>query len=81
MILTSRGADLFLGQNGAEQRKLLRLVLQNAAWKGGELRMSLRAPFEDLRLSNSGSDRNKKELSPEKSNLDNWRRGGDSNPR
>ena len=39
--LTSRAADLFVEQDGAEQRKLLHLVLKEACWKGGELRMSL----------------------------------------
>jgi len=31
MALTSRPADLLSGQNGAEQRKLLHLVLQKAS--------------------------------------------------
>ena len=79
--LTSRAADLFVEQDGAEQRKLLHLVLKEACWKGGELRMSLREPFEELRLSNSASDRNPKDFDPRGSNFDNWRRGGDSNPR
>ena len=81
MRLTSRAADLFVEQVGAEQRKLLHIVLKEACWKGGELRMSLREPFEQLRLSNSGSDRNPKDFDPSGSNFDNWRRGGDSNPR
>ena len=81
MTLTSRAADLFVEQVGAEQRKLLRLVLKEASWKGGELRMSLREPFEEIRLSNSASDRNSKGFDPSGSNFDNWRRGGDSNPR
>jgi hypothetical protein len=34
MALTSRAADLFLEQDGAEHRKLLHLVLQEASWKG-----------------------------------------------
>jgi hypothetical protein len=44
MRLTSRAADLFAEQVGAEQRKLLHLVLKEACWKGSELRMSLREP-------------------------------------
>ena len=81
MTLTSRAADLFVEQAGEEQRKLLHLVLQEATWKGGELRMSLRAPFEELRLSNSGSQRNAKGFEPAGADFDNWRRGGDSNSR
>jgi len=55
LALTSRAADLFMGQSAAEQRKLLRLVLGEAIWQAGELRMSFQTPFEELRLSNSTS--------------------------
>ncbi len=55
MALTSRAADLFLEQTRTEQRKLLHLLLQEASWKAGELRMSFREPFEQLRLSNRAS--------------------------
>jgi hypothetical protein len=44
MALTSRAAELFLKQDRGEQRKLLHLVLQEASWKGGELRMCFREP-------------------------------------
>ena len=81
MTLTSKAAELFQEQIGAEQRKLLHLVLKEASWKGGELRMSLREPFEELRLSNSASDRNSKPFDGDESNFDNWRRERDSNPR
>jgi DNA invertase Pin-like site-specific DNA recombinase len=81
MALTSRAADLFVEQVGPEQRKLLHLVLKEASWKEGELRMSLRDPFEELRLSNSVSDRNSRNFAPNGPIFDNWRRGGDSNSR
>ena len=81
MSLTSKASELFQEQVGAEQRKLLHLVLKEASWKGGELRMSLREPFEELRLSNSASDRNSKPFDGDESNFDNWRRKRDSNPR
>ena len=81
MMLTSKAADLYVAQTGAEQRKLLHLVLKEASWKGGELRMLLREPFQELRLSNSGSDRNCKEFGPSGPDFDNWRRKRDSNPR
>ena len=73
MALTSRAADLFLEQDGAEQRKLLRLVLEEASWKGGELRMCLREPFENLTLSNRASHTNSWELNEDEPNFDNWR--------
>ena len=81
MALASQTADLFIAQTGAEQRKLLHLVLGQASWKGGELRMSFRQPFEQLRLSNSITDSNHNPLDDAGSNSGNWRRGRDSNSR
>jgi site-specific DNA recombinase len=80
ITLASKAADPFVAQTAAEQRKLLHLVLKEASWKGGELRMLLREPFQELRLSNSGSDRNSKDFDANGSNYDNWRRERDSNP-
>jgi hypothetical protein len=40
MTVTSQSAELFLSQSVTEQRRLLHLVVQEAQWKGGELRMS-----------------------------------------
>jgi hypothetical protein len=57
MRLTSRASELFLQQPAAERRRLLGVVLENAAWKDGELRMSLFEPFEILRRSNRESYR------------------------
>lgn len=51
IALTAKAADLFPKPPAAEQRKLLRLILEGATWKGGELRMSFREPFFQLRLS------------------------------
>ena len=73
MMLTSKAADRFVAQSGSKQRKLLHLVLKEASWKGGELRMLLREPFQELALSNSGSDRNCKGLGPRGPDFDNWR--------
>jgi site-specific DNA recombinase len=81
MKLTSRAAELFLGQEAEEQRRLLHLVLKQASWKEGELRMSLRESFEEFRLSNSGTDRDQSEFGVRTPNFDNWRRERDSNPR
>ena len=61
MRLTSRAAELFLQQTGAEQRRLLQVVIKNAIWQDGELRTSLFEPFEILRHSNQESRRKEKE--------------------
>jgi hypothetical protein len=52
MRLTSKAATLFCQQNGHEQRRLLRTLVKNAAWQGGELRLEFEEPFEILRGSN-----------------------------
>ena len=81
MALTSRVADLFLSQRGDEQRKLLRLVVDDASWQTGELRFSFRSPFEQLRLSNSATARNERTSGSIRADFDIWRRKRDSNPR
>ncbi len=43
--LTTQAGDLFVQQAAAEQRKLLHVVVKEAAWKGGALTVSLREPF------------------------------------
>jgi site-specific DNA recombinase len=79
MALFSKGADLFEAQSACEQRQLLRVVLGDAVWQGGELRLSFRSPFEELRLSNSASITNNRHLGEPLALFDIWRRGGDSN--
>ena len=81
VALTSKAAELFLEQPRAEQRKLLRLVLDTATWKSGELRMSFREPFSQLRLSNRATYTNDGRLGTDENVFDIWRRGRDSNPR
>jgi site-specific DNA recombinase len=81
IMRTSEAAEGFPEQGGEEQRRLLQVVLKEASWKGGELRMSLKEPFEKLRLSNSANYGNHKGLEAKTLDFDNWRRGGDSNPR
>jgi hypothetical protein len=81
VALTSKAADLFVEQCGAEQRKLLRLVLGEAIWQTGELRMSFQPPFEQLRLSNSASTTNHEPNMGGGAVSVNWRRGGDSQRR
>ena len=50
--LTSRATELFLQQLAAEQRRLLQVVVEKAAWQDGALRTTLFEPFEILRHSN-----------------------------
>jgi site-specific DNA recombinase len=59
--LTSRASELFLQQPAEEQRRLLQVVVEKAAWQGGSLRTSLFEPFEILRHSNRESYRKEKE--------------------
>ncbi len=55
--LSSRAAELFLVQPPHEQRHLVRVVMEKAAWKDGTLRTILFEPFEILRHSNRESSR------------------------
>ena len=59
--LTSQACDLFLQQTGAEQQRLLRLLIKEAAWEKGILRTTLFEPFEILRHSNRLSSTKEKE--------------------
>jgi site-specific DNA recombinase len=80
IALTSRTAELFCGQSAVEQAKLVRLVVQNATWKAGELRMCFREPFSRMALSNSATHTKQNGIGPSIDNFDNWRRERDSNP-
>jgi site-specific DNA recombinase len=61
MGLMSRASELFLEQPAAEKRRLLQVVIEKAAWKGGQLQTALFEPFEILRRSNQESSREEKE--------------------
>jgi len=73
MLLTSKAAERFEGQSAGEQRRLLRVVLQEAIWKNGELRSLFREPFEQLRLSNSATITKDDHFPANEANSDNWR--------
>jgi hypothetical protein len=49
--LTSRASELFLQQPAAEQRRLLQVVVEKAAWPDRALRTTLFEPFEISRHS------------------------------
>lgn len=70
--LTSRASELFLKQSAAEQRRLLQVVVEKAAWQGGVLRTSLFEPFEILRHSNQKSSRKEKENGGSGRDLEIW---------
>ena len=77
----SEAAKSFTKQDSTKQRDLLRLVLQKAAWQGGELRMSFKTPFAEIQHSNRTMHNDCNELRGNSSDFGNWRRGGDSNSR
>ena len=52
---TSALCKEFPTQPPAEQRRLLKILIEKAAWKDGELETTLRNPFEKLRVSNRAS--------------------------
>lgn len=60
--LTSRASELFLQQSAVEQRRLLQIVVEKAAWQDSALRTTLFEPFEILRHSNQESGRKEKEI-------------------
>jgi hypothetical protein len=70
--LTSRASELFLEQPAAEQRRLLRTVVEKSRWKGGVLSTALFEPFEILRHSNRESYRKEKEKPGSGRDLDIW---------
>jgi site-specific DNA recombinase len=81
MELTSKACGLFLGQPSAEKRKLIVLITQEATWQSGELRSTLREPFEHLRLSNCATQSKESPIRGGGQLLEIWRRERDSNPR
>ena len=52
---TSAWCKAFPTQPAVEQRRLLTILVDRAAWKAGELDTTLKAPFQKLRLSNPAS--------------------------
>ena len=72
MGLISRASDLFVEQPAAEQRRLLQVVVEKAAWKDGVLRTNLFEPFEILRHSNRESYRKENENAGSGRDLEVW---------
>lgn len=72
LCLTSRACELFEQQSSSEQRRLLQVLIKNAAWQNGKLRTTLFEPFEVLRHSNLESSRKEKEISGSGRNSEIW---------
>jgi site-specific DNA recombinase len=72
MDLTSRASELFMQQPPAEQRRLLQVVVEKAAWQDGALRTTLFEPFEILRHSNRESYRKENENTGSGRDLEVW---------
>jgi site-specific DNA recombinase len=70
--LTSRASELFLQKPAVEQRRLLHMVVQKAAWKDGTLQAALFEPFEILRHSNQESYRKEKEKAGSGHDMEIW---------
>jgi site-specific DNA recombinase len=70
--LTSRASELFLQQPPAEQRRLLQVLIEKAAWQAGALRTTLFEPFEILRHSNQESRTKEKENVGSARDLEVW---------
>jgi hypothetical protein len=77
--LASKACELFTDQPGAEQRRLLQVVVERAAWQEGVLRTTLFEPFEILRRSNQESSRKEKEVAGSGQDSAIWLPGMDSN--
>ena len=80
-LLTSKACELFLEQPASEQRKLIALITQDATWQHGELRMTFREAFEQLRVSNRVTSSNQSPVGSGGAVSEIWRRKRDSNPR
>jgi hypothetical protein len=79
--LTSRASELFLEQTAAEQRRLLQVVFNKAAWSNGTLQPTLFEPFQTLRHSNRESSTKEKGNPGSGLDLGIWLPGPDSNIR
>ena len=69
----------FASQPVAEQRRLLKLLVEKATWRGGELETTLRTPFQKLRLSNHTTATKQGKNGHHGREMENWLPGMDSN--
>ena len=65
-------AELLNEQTGTEQRRLLRVIVEKAAWQHGTLRTTLFEPFEILRHLNRESIRKENEIGGSGRDMEVW---------
>jgi hypothetical protein len=69
---TSALCKAFPTQPPAEQRRLLKLLVEKATWRAGELETTLRTPFQKLRLSNHANTTKQGKNGNERGEIENW---------
>jgi hypothetical protein len=69
---TSTLCKTFPAQSPPEQRRLLKLLVEKATWRAGELETTLRTPFEKLRLSNHANTTKKGKNGHHGREMENW---------
>jgi site-specific DNA recombinase len=71
---TSTLCKAFPTQSASEQRRLLKILIEKASWKAGELETTLRNPFQKLRLSNHATNTKQGKNGPGGTEMKNWLR-------
>ncbi len=79
--LANRAYDLFRKQPPSEKRRLLNFVLSNCTWKGGELSVEFRQPFDMLAFRTMTHQRKKTGRSASDGQNENWLCSGFGNGR
>ena len=77
--LANRAYDLFGRQPPSEKRRLLNFVLSNCTWKGGELSVEFRQPFDMLAFRTMSHRSKKAAQNTSGGPFKNWLLGQDSN--
>ena len=70
--LAARAHELFVKQSPSEKRRLLNFLVSNSTWKGGELTVTFRQPFDLLMDTNVSFNRDIKAEGLEKAKKQNW---------
>jgi site-specific DNA recombinase len=77
--LAQRAHSLFQKQEPLEKRRLLKFLLSNCSWKGGDLIPVFRQPFDMLVNTNSAHRQRQQSIPPPNVDFENWLPGQDSN--
>jgi site-specific DNA recombinase len=79
--LAQNAQRLFEKQDSREKRRLLNFLVSNSSWRGGELTVTLRQPF-DLIAETTATEAKRKAAGDVSNDLSvNWLPGSDSNQR